>query len=74
MICIIAGNYQEAKRWAFGQDLDDNEWFYPIDDFDLSKRTNFHTIVIGTAGINVPPSYFNRIYDLAKSRGRINRV
>lgn len=73
MICIIAGNYLEAKRWADGQLLDDSEWFYPREPDELLKKENFHVVVVGTAGQNVPSSYFERIFNLAKSRGRINR-
>lgn len=73
MICIIAGNHLEAKRWAEGQNLSNDEWFYPTDIYELSKKTNFHVIVIGSAGENVPQSYFNRIYTYAKSQGRIGR-
>lgn len=73
MICIIAGNYQEAKRWAYGQQLEDNEWFYPTDELDLYRRSNFHVLVVGTAGMNVPENYFNSIFNLAKKRGRIGR-
>lgn len=74
MICIIAGNYNEAKRWAYGQQLDADEWFYPSDELELRRRTNFHTVVVGTAGQNVPESYFNSIFTLAKKRGRIGRI
>lgn len=74
MICLIAGNYLEAQRYASGQQLDDSEWFYPTDIEDLTARMNFHVIVVGTAGQNVPYSYFNSIFNLAKRRGRIGRV
>lgn len=74
MICILAGNYLEAEQWASGQMLEGKEWFYPADDKELLRRTNFHVVVVGTAGQNTPASYFNRILDLAQSRGRINRV
>jgi hypothetical protein len=73
MICIIAGNFQEAKNWAYGQQLESNEWFYPHEPDILMRKTNFHVIVVGTAGVNVPPSYFERIFNLAKTRGRIGR-
>lgn len=73
MICIIAGNYKEAETWAAGQNLDMSEWFYP-EEARLKYQSNFHVIVVGTAGENVPVSYFNRIYTLAKSRGRVDRV
>lgn len=73
MICIIAGNYLEAERYAAGQLLDDNEWFYPADISELLTKSNFHVLVVGTAGQNVPASYFERVLRTAKTRGRINR-
>lgn len=73
MICIIAGNYHEAKNWAYGQQLEASEWFYPREPEELLRRENFHVIVIGSAGTNVPPSYFEKIFALAKQRGRQNR-
>ncbi len=73
MICLIAGNYLEAKRWAFGQELDESEWFFPIDVEDLLKRRSFHVLVVGTAGMNVPNSYFERVYQTAKRQGKIGR-
>ena len=71
MICIIAGNYKEAKNYAYGQDWKPDEWFYPVDESELMRRKDFHVIVVGTAGENVPASYFERIYQLAKTRGRM---
>lgn len=73
MICIIAGNYDEAKTWASGQNLYDDEWFYPTNESDLISRADFHVIVIGTAGYNIPTSWFNSFYELAQRRGRIGR-
>lgn len=69
MICILAGNGLEAYQWARGQNLRDDEWFYPAHPDELIARTNFHVIVVGTAGVNVPTGYFERIYSLAKERG-----
>jgi fructose-1-phosphate kinase PfkB-like protein len=73
MICIIAGNHREASQWAYGQLLDKSEWFYPQDFEDLKSRENFHVVVVGSAGQNVTPAYFERLLHLAKSRGKINR-
>lgn len=73
MICIIAGNYQEARMWARSQMLDSSEWFYPRDIDELRQHENFHVVVIGTAGQNVPPNYFEKVFNLAHERGRINR-
>lgn len=72
-LCIIAGNYKEAEVFARGQNLSNDQWFYPIDEDDLKRRTNFHVLVIGTAGQNVPPSYFDKLYHLAQAQGRIGR-
>ena len=74
MICLIAADYFEAETWAHSQFLAKSEWFYPFDEDDLRRRTNFHVLVVGTAGHNVPHSYFDRIYSLAQQRGRIGRV
>jgi hypothetical protein len=71
MICILSGNKLEATRWAEGQLLEQDEWFYPESESDLLFRKNFHVIVVGTAGQNVHPVYFERILKLAKTRGRM---
>ena len=73
MICIIAGNLLEAQRFADSQLLEQSEWFYPADEYELLRRENFHVLVTGTAGQNVPPSYFERIFSIARQRGRLNR-
>jgi hypothetical protein len=73
MICILAGNYEEAKNWAYGQMLSQSEWFYPREPEELNRYSNFHVIVIGTAGQNVPAQYFENILRLAHQRGRMNR-
>lgn len=72
-ICIIAGNYDEAFTFAAGQSWNRQQWFYPRDEQDLANYSNFHVLVIGTAGQNVPLSWFNKFYDLAVRRGRIDR-
>jgi len=71
IICIIAGDYQEALRFASGQLLSNSEWFFPADEDDLKRHSNFHVLVIGTAGQNVPSSYFERILRVAQERGRM---
>lgn len=73
MICLLAGNYKEALTFAKGQNLDKNEWFFPENVHDLNFKQNFHVLVIGTAGENVPSLYFDKIYELAQKRGRIGR-
>ena len=73
MICIIAGNQQEARNWAYGQMLEDDEWFFPDEPQVLLRKSNFHVVVIGSAGQNLPPYYFERVFNLAKQRGRIGR-
>ncbi len=71
MICLLAGNYFEAKRFADANLLEPDEWFFPIDKNDLRSKKNFHVLVIGTAGQNVHPSYFENVLKLAKERGRM---
>ena len=72
-LCLIAGNLHEAEVFAHSQFLEDNQWFYPRDINDLLFRTNFHVLVVGTAGMNVPSSYFERILNTALTRGKIGR-
>lgn len=72
-ICLIAGNSEEAYRYARSQYLEKEQWFYPKDANDLLFKTNFHVIVVGTAGQNFPASTFEKIYNLALERGRIDR-
>ncbi len=71
MICLIAGNFKEAKQYASGQEWKDDEWFYPSDLDELGRRKDFHVLVVGSAGQNVPPAYFEKVYQMAKTRGRI---
>ncbi len=73
-ICILAGNRLEAKNWAHNQGLDDEQWFFPNTLSDLIFKHNFHVIVIGTAGMNTPPDFFERVYQLALERGKIGRL
>lgn len=74
MICIIAANYADAKRFAFGQEWEDSEWFFAADEVDLLRRNNFHVLVIASSANHIPESYFNKMFTLAKKRGRIGRV
>ena len=73
-ICLLAGNSEEAYRFARSQNLDKSQWFYPKDPNELLFKTNFHVIVVGTAGSNVPSSLFEKIYQLALKRGAIGRL
>lgn len=72
-ICIIAGNSEEAYRYSRLQNLDKDQWFYPKSENDLLFCSNFHVIVVGSAGQNFPGSLFEKIYNLALERGRIGR-
>jgi len=74
LILIVAGNYLEAQRWAAGQLLEDSEWHFPSDIDEIAKMSNFHVLIVGTAGMNTPASYFERLLSLAKERGRIGRL
>jgi hypothetical protein len=72
-ICLIAGNSQEALNFAKLQNIPREAWFYPKDERDLLFRSNFYVLVIGTAGMNIPSSVFEKIYQLALERGKIGR-
>lgn len=73
-ICLLAGNPLEAERFAFSQSWDNDTWFYPKDEKDLLFKSNFHVLVIGSAGQNIPSSIFERIYQLALKRGKVGRI
>ena len=73
-ICLIAGNEEEAYRFAKNQNLSKEQYFYPHNPNDLLFKSNFHVLVIGTAGQNVPSSVFEKIYNLALERGAIGRI
>jgi hypothetical protein len=71
-ICVIASTSHEAYHWAKSQNLEDDQWFYPRDTNDLLFKNNFHTVVIGLAGLHNPQ--FEKLYSLALSRGKIGRI
>jgi hypothetical protein len=73
-ICLIAGNEEEAYRFARNQNLSKEQYFYPHSVNDLLFKTNFHVLVVGTAGQNMPSLLFEKIYQLALERGRIDRT
>jgi hypothetical protein len=70
---LLAGNADEAYRYAKSQYLEKDQWFFPKDVNELLFKTNFHVLVVGTAGMNMPPSLFEKIYHLALERGKIDR-
>ena len=72
-ICLLAGNEHEAYTYAHNQSLEKDQWFYPKSENELLFKTNFHVLVVGTAGMNIPSHYFEKIYKLALERGRIDR-
>lgn len=73
-ICILAGNSEEAYRFARLQNWEPTQWFYPKTENDLIFNSNFHVIVVGTAGQNMPSQMFEKIYQLALTRGKIGRI
>ena len=72
-ICILAGNELEAYRYAQSQNFDKSQWFYPASVAELLFKRNFHVIVVGTAGENLAPDIFEKIYKLALEKGKIGR-
>lgn len=71
MICLLAENKLEAGRYAYGQQLDDNEWFFPITpETLLAYGRGFHVIVLpGFA--NLPYQYREKMYQMAYSRRKL---
>lgn len=72
MICILAGAHSHAKKWAYAQQLSDDEWFCPLDETHIYGKENFHVIILDSAA-DIPSRTFERLYQLAQQRGRINR-
>lgn len=72
MIFILAGTYSQAKKWATAQHLADDEWFSTLDLDELRRASNFHVVVLDTAA-ELPPGFFEKVFTLARQRGRINR-
>lgn len=73
-VCILAGNLLEAKRFAYSQGWSEDCWFFPRTLSDLIFQKNFHVLVIGTAGQNVPSNFFEKVYKLALERGKVGRI
>lgn len=73
-ICLIAGNSEEAYRFARLQNMSPDQWFFPSSPNELLFQSNFHVIVCGTAGMNTPSGIFEKIYQLALERGKIGRI
>lgn len=72
MICIIASNFQSALIFAKSQLLEPDEWFYPDDIRNLQKETNFH-VLISPSAHTLQPQFFEKLFRIAKERGRIGR-
>ncbi len=63
----------EAKKWASSQNLNDDQYFYPLNYNDLLFHSNFHVIVIGVSDLEGSFD-FEKCYNLALSRGKIGRI
>ncbi len=72
MIYILAVSHKAAKRWAESQQLQDDEWFTTLDPDDLKMFSDFHVIVLDSAS-ELSPGFFEKLYKLAKQRGRTGR-
>ena len=72
-ICVFAKNETEAKLWAKSQSLSDEQFFYPRSVSDLMFKSNFHVIVIGVSDLEGSFD-FEKCYNLALERGKINRL
>lgn len=67
MICLLAGSRLEALRFAFGQQLDKDEWFCPDTPDELRGKVNFHVLILpGFA--ELPESFRDRMYQIAREK------
>jgi len=67
MICLLGENKLEAMRFAFGQQMGHEEWFFPTNPEVLLGYRGFHVIVLpGFA--NLPFQYREKLYQLAMER------
>lgn len=70
MICLIAGTYKSAERWAKSQNLEPWEWFWPADVFVIYGKKNFHTIVVHDGIDNLSNDKLNRLLTASWESGR----
>lgn len=71
MICLIASNIQFAKKWARGQNLRDNEWFYAQTIFDIYRfKGEFHTLIVHEGIDLISNDQLNVLLTTAWSHGR----
>jgi len=70
VICLIAGTFKSAERWAKSQNLRIDEWFYPETVFDIYRRKNFHTITVVDGIDNLSNDALNRLLVAAWECGR----
>lgn len=74
MICLIASSYENAKKFAASQHLEDNEWFWPNSTTNLLFKSNFHVITVIFGIEHMPNSKLNELFTTAQKRGRIGRT
>lgn len=70
MICLIASSAIHAKKWARGQNLRDEEWFYPETVFDIMRKKNFHTLTVPDGIEFLSNDQLNRLLTAAWDCGR----
>lgn len=70
MICLIAGSLSDAKAWARGQNLRDDEWFHPSSVFEILRKKNFHTIIVPDGIDHLTNDQMNRLLTAAWESGR----
>lgn len=70
MICLIAGTFKDAEKWAKAQNLRIDEWFYAKDVFTIYGRKHFHTIVVSEGIDSLTNDQLNRLLTAAWECGR----
>jgi len=70
LICLIAGTLADAKKWARGQNLRDDEWFHAENVFECYRRKNYHTLVVPDGIDHISNDQMNRLLTAAWECGR----
>lgn len=70
MICLIAGTAKDADKWARGQNLRAEEWFYGATLFHIYGKKNFHTIIVPENIDLLSNNELNRLLTAAWECGR----
>lgn len=70
MICLVAGTFKDAEKWAKSQNLRIEEWFFAKDLFTIYGKKNFHTILVHEGIDHLTNDQLNRLLTACWECGR----